>query len=182
MQKCFFEMEIIQTKSDLYKNLIINLYVEAFSTGHSAQYIDSEEVNQYIDKILKEGYALIARENKDVIGAILLCPLKFDNALPPEISEKNLVEKCIYIAEMMVAENVRGKGIGKQLLAEFFKTVDKSVYSDAFIRVWDENIPAINLYRKIGFEDYTTIRQTKTKADGSGTFFMTKIYLHKKLN
>jgi len=59
---------------------------------------------------------------------------------------------------------------------------DAKQYSDAFIRVWDKNTGAIALYEKMGFVPYTTIEQTKQKANGSETFVMQKIYLHKKMN
>jgi diamine N-acetyltransferase len=175
-------MEIIQTNNSYYRTSIIELYIEAFSTGQSQQHIDLEELNQYVDAILKDGYAIIATEKETVIGAILLCPLSFDNVLPTEIKANFDIEKCLYIAEMMVTEKVRGQGIGKQLMIAFFDYVDKTRYSDAFIRVWNENIPAISLYEKMGFEPIATIEQTKTKADESGTFVMQKIYLHKKLD
>lgn len=175
-------MEIIKTNNSNYKNEIIALYVETFSNGQSQQYIDIEELNQYIDLILKDGYALLAIENEGITGAALLCPLGFDKLLPVQISGNFDLEKCLYVAEMMVDEKVRGKGIGKKLIAELFRTVDKSHFSDVFIRVWKENIPALNLYRKVGFNPVTIMEQTKTKANGSGTFVMQKIYLHKKLD
>ena len=98
------------------------------------------------------------------------------------IYENFAIEKCVYVAEMMVAEQARGKGIGRQLLTAFFETPDTKLYSDAFIRVWDKNVGAIALYEKMGFVPYTSIEQTKQKADGSETFVMRKIYLHKKMN
>ena len=81
----------------------------------------------------------------------------------------------------MVAEEARGQGIGTKLLNQFFDSVDKQRYSDSFVRVWDQNIPALSLYRKMGFEPIASMEQTKIKADESGTFVMHKIYLHKKL-
>jgi len=174
-------MQILQNQNVIYRNDIINLYIEAFSTGLSQQYIDPLELNQYIDMIFENGNTFLVIENKQVLGALLTCPLKYDKSLPNEIAENFQLEKCVYVAEMMVTEQARGKGIGKRLLNEFFATVDKLLYSDAFIRVWEENIGAIGLYRKMGFEPFTTIEQTKMKADGNGTFVMQKIYLHKKL-
>jgi len=175
-------MKIIQTSNSQYKADIINLYIEAFSTGQSEQYIDLDELNNYIDSILKDGYAIIATEKEMVTGAILLCPLYLDKVLPKEIKTTFDIEKCLYVAEMMVAEKVRGQGISKQLLTAFFEKVYKTRYSDVFIRVWIENIPAVNLYTKMGFQTIANIEQTKKTADGTGTFVMQKIYLHKKLN
>lgn len=175
-------MEIFQTNNFNFRTLIIELYIEAFSTGQSQQHIDLEELNKYVDAILKDGYAIIATEKETVAGAILLCPLSFDKILPKDIKATFDIEKCLYVAEMMVTEKARGQGIGKQLMTAFFDAVDKNSYSDVFIRVWNENIPAISLYKKMGFEPIATIEQTKIKADESGTFVMQKIYLHKKLD
>jgi ribosomal protein S18 acetylase RimI-like enzyme len=173
-------MEIVQSSE--YKADIINLYIEAFSTGQSEQFIDLEELNKYVDSILEHGYALLAIENNQPIGAALICPLTLDKALPTEISQKFNADKCLYIAEMMVTEAARGKGVGKKLLEEFETRADKAHFQDAFIRVWIENTPAVNLYQKMGFEVIASIEQTKKTADGNGTFVMQKIYLHKKLN
>ena len=175
-------MEIIQTNSAEFRNRITDLYIEAFSTGQSEQYIDLHELELYIDLILKEGYAILGYDENELAGAVLICPLKLDKALPASISESFNPEKCLYIAEMMVSEKMRGQGIGKQLMTTFFETADKNRFSDAFIRVWDENIPAISLYEKAGFKFIAGIQQTKTKADRTTTFVMNKIYLHCKLN
>jgi GNAT superfamily N-acetyltransferase len=172
-------MKIIQTRD--YKSQLIALYMDAFAKGVSEQYIDEVVLESYIDKLLNEGVALVAIENNEVLGALLSCPLAFDEYVTSAITENFAVEKCVYVAEMMVAAESRGKGIGKQLLTAFFETPDIKQYSDAFIRVWDKNVGAIALYEKMGFVRYTNIEQTKQKADGSGTFVMQKIYLHKKL-
>lgn len=156
--------------------------MDAFAKGASEQYIDEAALESYIEKLLNEGVAIVAGENNDVIGALLSCPLAFDKHVTSAIAENFAVEKCVYIAEMMVTEKARGKGVGRQLLTAFFEMTDTKQYSDAFIRVWDKNIGAIALYQKMGFVPYTSIEQTKQKADGSGTFVMQKIYLHKKLN
>lgn len=174
-------MPIIQTFNADYKSDIIDLYIKTFSTGQSKQYIDITELNKYIDAILENGFSLLAIENEIVVGALLSCPLFLDKDIPHEIYNNFSLDKCVYVAEMMVTTSARGMGIGTQLLNEFFQTIDKSKYTDAFIRVWDENVGAISLYQKVGFEQITSIEQTKKKADGNSTFVMKKIYLHKKL-
>ena len=175
-------MVIINTNLPIYKKEIVELYIESFSSGLSKQYIDHIELKEYINVIFEKGNVIIGIENNHIIAAMLTCPLKLDPLLPALISQNFTIEKCVYIAEMMVTELSRGKGIGKQLLTEFFNTVDKNCYSDAFIRVWDKNTTAINLYKKVGFEPVATIEHTKTKEDGKDTFVMKKIYLHQKLN
>lgn len=175
-------MKILKTHDAKYRDEIISLYIEAFSTGLSQQYLDLEELNKYMDVIFDKGEVLLAIEEEEVLGGLLSCPLKYDKSLPREILENYQLDKCVYVAEMMVDEKKRGKGIGKHLLSEFFATVDRSVYADAFLRVWKENLIAIDLYRKMGFEPIADIEQTKLKVDRSDTFIMKKIYLHKKLD
>ncbi len=175
-------MVIINTYLPIYKKEIVELYIESFSSGISKQYIDHIELKEYIDLIFETGNAIIAIENNRIVAAILTCPLSLDVLLPNVIRQNFTIEKCVYITEMMVTELSRGKGIGKQLMTEFFKTVDKNCYSDVFIRVWDKNTTAINLYKNVGFEPVATMEHTKTKEDGKVTFVMKKIYLHQKLN
>lgn len=175
-------MQIVHTKQLKYKKSIIELYLEAFAMGDSEQYIDIESLNIYIERILKHGIVLLAIENKKAIGALLACPLSFDNYVTSTITKNFDIDKCVYVAEMMVTESARGKGIGKELLNAFFENKQTKHYFDAFIRVWDKNTGAISLYLKMGFEPYTTVEQTKLKANGSETFVMQKIYLHKKIN
>ena len=174
-------MPIIQASNADCKNEIIDLYVKTFSTGQSEQHIDMTELQQYIDAILDKGFSYLYIENEIVVGALLSCPLDLDKAIPPEIYNHFSIDNCVYVAEMMVTEQARGLGIGTKLLNEFFRTVDKTMYTDAFIRVWDENVGAISLYQKVGFEQIANIEQIKKKLDGKGTFVMKKIYLHKKL-
>ena len=51
-----------------------------------------------------------------------------------------------------------------------------------FIRVWDKNLPALQLYNKMGFTIVTSMIQIKKNVDGNGTYEMKKLYLHKKNN
>lgn len=175
-------MEIIENKNLEFKNDIIQLYIEAFASGLSEQYIDEVALEIYINRILEDGITFLAIENSHILGAVLACPLSFDEYVPSIITESFQIEKCLYVAEMMVTENARGNGIGKQLLTTLFNNINHEKYSDVFIRVWNKNIGAISLYKNLGFKPFTTIEQIKMRADGIETFMMNKIYLHKKIN
>ena len=173
--------QTIKSNAIEYLSDIRNLYIEAFGGGFSAQHIDIVELNRYLLAILHDGYALLHIEDERIEAVLLACPLEMDEYLPKEISDKYEPENCLYIAEMMVEESSRGKGLGKKLMEAFETTADKKRYKDAFIRVWDQNEPALSLYRKMGYADIAEMQQTKRKADSEDTFVMNKIYLHKKL-
>jgi ribosomal protein S18 acetylase RimI-like enzyme len=165
-----------------YKEQLLQLYLDSFSKGLSAQTLNSEAVGQYLDSLFTEGYGIIIVEGDVVIGALLATSLRLDVLLPDKIRQNFLVEDCVYIAEMMVTENARGKGLGKQLLLEFIQTVDKIRFKHAFIRVWVDNIPAVALYRKMGYQDYAFINQMKTNPVTNELFVMHKVYLYRNLS
>jgi ribosomal protein S18 acetylase RimI-like enzyme len=165
-----------------YKDQLLQLYLDCFSTGLSAQSLDPKAIGQYLESLLSGGYGIVVLEEDKVIGTLLATPLSFDELIPDKIRQNFLLEDCVYIAEMMVTENARGKGLGKQMLLEFIQTVDNKRFKHAFIRVWAENIPAISLYRSMGYQDYAYIDQNKTNPETNKTFIMHKVYLYRNLN
>lgn len=174
-------IKLKETNSDSYTNEIIKLYTNCFSKGISQQHIDQTELQQYIAFILKNGSTLIATENEMMAGALLSFPLSFEVEIPDIIKSEFEINKSVYIAELMVNEEYRGQGIGRNLINSFLNTLDKSLYSDVFIRVWELNLPALELYKKLGFSAVATLTQTKRKTGDNGTFEMKKLYLHKKI-
>lgn len=174
-------MNIIPSNSTHYRNSLIALYKATFSDGASAQYIDSRELGGYIGRFCSNGGFLLAFDNNELAGALLYCPLRSDSLLPDEINQHFNVEKSLYIAELMVTGPARGKGLGTRLLIQFFETARNLEYSHVFIRVWEENIPALNLYLKMGFVKVGSIEQAKLRPGGNEAFMMKKIYLHKKI-
>ncbi len=175
-------MNIIQTKDLKYTELIAEQYIRVFSTGQSAQLLDKKDINDYIHSILIHGYAVLAFDNDTLAGSLLSIPLLFDKELPNEIISKFALENSIYIAEIMVEEDKRGLGIGRQLMDVFYNQIDRKAYSDVFIRVWEENKGALRLYEQSGYKSIATIIQTKTAVDGFNKYEMKKIYLHKKID
>lgn len=174
-------MLTVKTTNDFrYLDEIITLYVKTFTVGDSKQYVDLELLSDYMRTILDQGYAVIALSDEQIVGALLCLPLKFDKDLPDSISSQYDVENCIYIAELMVDEKHRGKGIGKKLMIDFQKEMNRDKFHDIFIRVWDQNALALSLYQKMGFVPVAEITQNKIMPDGLTTFVMNKIYLHKK--
>jgi len=174
-------IKLKETNSVSYANEIIHLYNDCFSKGISQQHINQSELQQYIAFILKNGSALLATENEKLVGALLSFSMGFEAEIPEIIKSEFEINKSVYIAELMVNEEYRGQGIGRNLMNEFLETLDKSVYTEAFIRVWELNSAALELYKKLGFSTVVSITQTKKKMGDNGTFEMKKLYLHKKL-
>ncbi|MGF7140524.1 GNAT family N-acetyltransferase [Roseimarinus sediminis] len=170
-----------QKQYALYRSQLVDLYVEAFMLGDAFQYIDRNEAYDYFDRIAGMGEIVLATASTSLKGALLAVPLSFDELVPESISKHFLVERSVYIAELMVKADTRGQGTGSQLLHFFLENTQSHIYHDAFIRVWTENEAAMRLYRKAGFVPLASIVQAKWKADRSGMFDFHKTYLHRKL-
>ncbi|MBP1637950.1 MAG: GCN5-related N-acetyltransferase [Bacteroidetes bacterium] len=177
-------MQVIQFNKNSfqkYKNQLVDLYLHAFTTGNYAQFIERKDAELGLDSLSQHGDGFIAILDKTIIGIIIGTPLSFDENFPsgllPEIDKKS----CVYIAELMIVSNMRGKGIAQKLIDIYFNKKIKEQFSDVVIRVWNENIPALLLYKKLGFIEIAEITQTKMKSQHE-SFEMKKLYLHKYLS
>ena len=178
-------MQLLTITSDgfsEYGNALVSLYIDTFSEGKSFQYHSREDTENYLHSIFEVGYAILALDDNELIGAILLTPMTFDALAPDSIKQNFSLPHSVYVTEMMVRKTNQGSGIGKNLLNQFLETVDITNYTDAFIRVWIENTAALGLYKKMGFKECASIIQAKQLADKSGMFNFKKSYLHQKLS
>ena len=64
-----------------------------------------------------------------------------------------------YIVSLAVLPNWRRQGIGSVLMKEALKAMSAWRVFECFLKVRVSNAPAINLYRKSGFEVIETIHQ-----------------------
>lgn len=160
---------------------LLSLYIESFSDGDAFQYHDADKTVHYLMNLVHNGHIHVANYQNEIIGAIIACALSNDESLPQSIKNNFQVEQSVYIAELMVSQQHRRKGIGKQLITEFLNNNVINNYTDVFIRVWIENKVAIALYKQFGFIPVAEITQSKLIADKSETHQYHKIYMHKKL-
>ena len=162
-----------------FRNELIELYLHAFTTGDYAQRIEPDTVGVTLDGIVGDGSGCMAFVDDRVVGLVVAFPLENDPYFPRDRCLSIPVEKTIYIAEVMVHSNWRGRGIASQMLESLLQKALKE-YSHAVIRVWKENKPALELYKKLGFMPVAEISQTKLNEKGE-EFEMRKIYLVKEV-
>lgn len=160
-----------------YRGQIIELYLHAFTGGEYAQYIDPPVAGSTLDGLIRNGWGNMLFVGDRLAGVALAMPLLQDSGFPAADLPSIPVERSLYISEVMVHAAFRGRGIAAQLVNDLLVRAE-SDYTDAVIRVWDRNKPALSLYRKLGFYPVGSIWQTKLKSPGE-TFEMKKIYLHR---
>ena len=160
-----------------HRDELVQLYLHAFTTGELAQYIPAETVVETLNELSLWGSGVVASWNNKIVGAIYGMSLAYDNEFPSERFPEISVDKAVYIAELMVHRDMRGKGVASELIHALLENEKAKGITYAVIRVWDKNIAALNLYKKLGFGEIAEITQQKMKADGMTTFSMNKIYL-----
>lgn len=132
-----------------------------------------------MDKILGDGCVNIANVGDRIVGMLATFPLKKEPDFPEEECPGIPVEQALYIVEVMVHADYRGRGIASQMVERILQKASLD-YSHAVIRVWEKNMPALELYRKLGFKPVAAISQRKSNLYGE-EFEMKKIYLCKSL-
>lgn len=178
MEKQHYDVRIFgldQYNYPKFRAKIIDLYLNAFTTGEYAQHIPDAAAESTLDEMLRNGFGNMAFVDDRLAGALIAFPLEYDNEFPKEQCPDFPVETSLYIAEVMVNSDFQGRGIASRMLQTFLAEV-KGNYTDIVIRVWDENKPAVKLYEKLGFTPLATISQTKLKTENE-TFEMNKVYM-----
>ena len=129
---------------------------------------------------MKNGNGRIVLFESKLTGILIGVTLNFDADFPIGKHPEILPDKSVYIAEVLVHTDARGQGIASKLIRDYLELDCAGKYSGAVIRVWDKNIPALSLYKKLGFIEIDEIKQTKLKSP-TETFEMRKVYLYKKM-
>lgn len=163
-----------------YRAEISQLYIEAFTMGEYAQSITFETATHTLDKLIESGFGYMVFSDDLLIGVLIATPLSYDREFPKEQASQIDYKQAIYIAEVMVNSLYQGKGIASMMIKKLINELSKDLYHDLLLRVWDDNMPAVHLYRNLGFNPIAHIVQQKTKVSGE-QFEMKKTYMHKKL-
>ncbi|MFA0962872.1 GNAT family N-acetyltransferase [Roseivirga sp. BDSF3-8] len=143
----FQVLSAIDTPTFLQKDEIATFLFE-----HLGKYGDpKEDIMKCLDYALSDfahqgGFVLVARENGDIKGAVVINKTGMEGFVP-----ENLL---VYIA---VHQDQRGKGIGKQLMERALDMAKGAVA----LHVEPDN-PAKRLYERLGFTNkYLEMRYTK---------------------
>lgn len=115
-----------------------------------------EEIkNEINNRMNNKENILIAEENNSIFGVIIY-KIK-------EVREhKNLKDRTVlWIDELVVDENIRGKGIGKSLFLEVNKIAKENNCNAVELNCWNFNRQAIKFYEKCGMNTQRLIMEVK---------------------
>jgi len=110
---------------------------------------------------------LVAEENGEVVGYIMC---RVETGLP-NFGLFGIIKKG-HVVSIAVMPEHRGKGIGYTLMKEAMKNMEKYNAKECFLEVRVSNQPAINLYKKLGFQIVKVI--THYYMDGEDAYLMAR--------
>ncbi|MES2518498.1 MAG: GNAT family N-acetyltransferase [Bacteroidota bacterium] len=142
------------TQNDL--QFIYNLYTHPQVNPHLLYEIMSlAEFKPIYDDLLTDGVKYIFEENNEAIGMFKLIPLKHRNS------------HIAYLGGVGVHPNFSGRGFGVKMLSEIVGLAKEKGFKRLELSVGTANNKAIELYKKVGFEEEGVLRNfTYLKSEG----------------
>lgn len=128
--------QLRKTEAILDKNLKDDAYLSDVYRERQLKYISSR------NKIF-----LVLEIDGNLVGYV--------NGYLVENNDVYYKEPVAYLDCLCIDKSVRKQGLGKKLLDEFINVAKKKGIKYVKLNAFESNIPAVNLYKKEGFEEYS---------------------------
>lgn len=127
---------------DIILELLIDTHVINFQLSRKRCKYICEEKLEMMSRYIEQGNAIVmgAIENKMLIGFLWLHKHIF------------LGERRIHVNQIVVSNQFRGRGIGKQLMQETERQAKRSGIEMIDLFVSEVNVGALNMYKNLDFE------------------------------
>ena len=110
---------------------------------------------------------IVAEVNREIVGYIMC---RIETGIP--VFKLLGITKKGHVISIAVLPNHQQKGIGYALMREATQAMVNYKAKECYLEVRESNIPAVGLYKKLGFEIARTLRNYY--ADGENAFVMAK--------
>lgn len=150
----------------------VGAYQTVFADEPYFERFTSEEADGIYHRLVSipENITLLAVEGTRVAGFSAAIPLRFKRDVARSLSGLVSVQHGFYLAELGVLREHRSKGLGRKLIQERLRLIDRDRYSHVVLRVAASRNASYDMYRSMGFEDmgvYMEVPMLRT--DGSVT-------------
>jgi len=139
---------------------ILALYMQAFtSDAYAGHYLDEEHERCWIERLFTEHDArCYLWAHHDALAGFLLCADSgYDRRLPDRLRDALADGPTMAIAELAIAPAWRAHGLGTALVQRCLDEVAPAC-RQVIVRSNHNAIAAHRLYRRLGFEDFGTVR------------------------
>lgn len=143
-------------KNDVDSNLL-KLYIEGFNMHYSQRkdIFSNKEIEELKNNLINllenlNEIIFVIDKNDDIIG---YAALQF----------KDKTTKSIWIDEIIIDNNYRNNGYGKDLINEIFKFAKENDCQRIELNCWSFNADALKFYDKLGFKQQRVILEKEVK-------------------
>lgn len=139
-------MEYLTQENDYYKQ-VVDLYIAIYSEPPYNEDLEYENIYKYLKPFLKQVFMIYVQDGI-VLGFLMACK-DYKTTMANQLSNKNIsCKKDMYLAELGVDVNHRGKGIASMMMQRFLETCQQPIY----LRTAKyDNDKVISYYTRLGF-------------------------------
>jgi len=158
---------------------LTDLFIDVFSQPPYEEKFSQEEVKDFFKDYLNSGKIFICQNQNSIIGFSASIPFSREPELSKLLESKGIDTQNInYFAELGVSQKFRQKGIGKRLTQSL---LNSSGNQSVILRTSENNIKAISLYQKIGFQKLPLIQEvTQMRINGETVSDRRVFYIFKQ--
>lgn len=137
-------------------SFVYDLYMHPQVNPHLLyEKMDLEQFQPIYQNLLKDAVKYIFEDHQQIVGMFKLIPLKHRNS------------HIAYLGGVGIHPNYNGRGFGEKMLREALDLAKQSNFKRVELSVGTANERAINLYKKVGFEEEGVLRKfTYLKSEG----------------
>lgn len=100
-----------------------------------------QDLKCFSKKLFEKATVVVKHENEEIVAMVAGYT-------------ENIVDNIAYITILATLECARGKGYAKGIIEDFFEICKSKKIKAVHLYAAPSNIPAVNLYKKIGFVQY----------------------------
>ena len=169
-----YNLQYIQMKekADLYsllnKGIVYKLYEDCFKDPPYEEVFTETDISSIFLKYLEKGVLMFcAKENKEnIIGFVAAIPLKYEEEVA-DLAKNYGYDPSTdwYYADVGVAKEFRGNGIGRYLAKELIQLIPAG---KIIMRTQEKNAASLACHKEVGFKIIDGMSQSIEKERTSG--------------
>ena len=157
-------------EADRWRDGVVAGYIKVFSGFPYYERWYPAEAERIYDTLLSTpgSVVLVATVNHEVAGFAAAIPLVHKPSVANQLTGLVPLRHTFYLAELGVLEEYRGRRIGRTLVRERIRRIDRNQYSHVVLRISANNTPSGEMYKALGFTDmgvYMDVHSVRTDGE-----------------
>lgn len=157
-------------QADHFREGVVAGYCSVFSGFPYFERFFPHEAEAIYDKLLAtpQSIVLVAEINGQVAGFSAAIPLLHKPPVANQLTGLVPLKHTFYLAELGVLPQFRGNKIGRNLVRERLRLIQRDAYSHVVLRISENNTPSGEMYKALGFTDMGVYMDvTSMRTDGA---------------